>query len=168
MHFSFHAISPLLLTVLAAQAQTQDRKPSTPEDRTKAVAIARSLEADPLGPQAKEQRNWVVHWLMEVPDINVKVCGNLVGPVFTSKKNYAAEIFTQMLPSAAAFIIEHPEKGKDDAAVFLAATEGALRAYESILKAKPKAKWPFLDELLEKRSKGELKGYVEQASGHCK
>jgi hypothetical protein len=85
-----------------------------------------------------------------------------------SNKNYAAEIFTQMVPSAAAFVITNPDKAKDDVAVYTAALEGSLRTYESILKVKPKAKWPFLDDLLEKRSKGELSEHVRQAAAHCK
>jgi hypothetical protein len=56
-----------------------------------------------------------------------------------------------------------------DVAIYTAAVEGSLRAYESILKVKPKARWPFLDDLLEKRSKGELPEYVRQAAAaHCK
>jgi len=71
-------------------------------------------------------------------------------------------------PSAAAFVISNPDKAKDDVAVYTAALEGSLQTYESILKAKLKAKWPFLDDLIEKRSKGELGGYVRQAAVHCK
>src|SRR4051794_20583957 len=91
--------STLLLALAVAQAQPQPRKVSTSEDRAKAVEVARSLETDPLGKNAKEQRNWIVHWLIDVPDINVKVCANLIGPLLESNKNYAPEIFTQMMPS---------------------------------------------------------------------
>src|SRR5664279_2668160 len=136
----------LLLALAVAQAQPPSRKPSTPEDRGKAVEIARSLEADPLGKQAKEQRNWIVHWLIDVPDVNVKVCSNLLGPLMESNKNYSPEIFTQLVPSSAAFVITNPDRAKDDVAVYTAALEGALRTYESIVKVKPKAKWPFLDD----------------------
>lgn len=126
----------VLLALAVAQAQPQARKTSTPEDRAKAVEIARSLETDPLGKQAKEQRNWIVHWLVDVPDVNVKVCSNLLGPLMESNKNYSPEIFTQLVPSSAAFVITNPDKAKDDVAVYTAALEGALRSYESILKAK--------------------------------
>ncbi len=110
----------------------------------------------------------MVRWLTDVPDINVKLCGSLLDPLMKSSKNYAAEIFTQMIPSGAAFVISNPDKAKDDIAVYTAALEGALRTYESILNVKPKAKWPFLDDLIEKRSKGELQEYVRQAAVHCK
>jgi len=130
--------------------------------------VAKSLEADPLGPRAKEQRNWITHWLIDVPDISVKLCGNLLEPLLKSNKNYSPEIFTQMVPSAAAFIITNPDKAQDDVAVFTAALEGSLRAYEAILKQKPKAKWPFLDDLIAKRDSGSLAEYVRQAAAHCK
>jgi len=156
------------LALIATQAQAQSRKPSTPEDRAKAVEIARSLEIDPLSKEAKEQRKWMVLWLTDVPDINVKLCGNLLGPLLNANKNYSAEIVTQMVPSGAAFIISNPDKAKDDVAVYMAAVEGSLRTYESILKATPKAKWPFLDDLIEKRNRGELGEHVRQAATHCK
>ena len=70
--------------------------------------------------------------------------------------------------SQAAFIIEHPEKANDTLALLTAAVEGSLRTYESILKLKPKAKWPFLDDLIEKREKGQLGDYVRQAAANCK
>ena len=155
----------LLFGVFLATAET--RKPSTPEDRAKAVSIARALESAPLSKEAKEQRNWMVHWLMDVPDVNVKLCAHLLGPLVGSKKNYSAEIFTQLVPSAAAFIVENPDKAKDDQAVYLAALNGALRAYESIVSVKPKARWLFLDELIEKRNAGQLGQYVQQAASHC-
>jgi hypothetical protein len=161
------AVSTLLLFALGA-AHAQARKPSTPEDRAKAVEVARSLEADPLGARAKEQRNWVTHWLIDVPDINVKVCANLLEPLLKSNKNYSPEILTQMVPSAAAFIIANPDKAQDDVAVYTAALEGSLRAYEAILKQKPKANWPFLDDLIVKRDSSNLAEYVRQAAVHCK
>lgn len=164
----FATSASLLLALVAAQAQPQTRKPSTPEDRAKAVEIARALESDPLSKQAKEQRNWIIHWLIDVPDVTVTVCANLLGPLPGSNKNYSSEIFTQMIPSAGAFIIEHSEESKDDIAVYTAAVEGALRAYQSILKVKPKARWPFLDDLIEKRDKGELAAHVRQAAANCK
>lgn len=126
------------------------------------------MESDPLGKQAKDQRSWLVQWLIVVPDISVKACSGLLGPVVGSKKNYAPELFTQTLASAAAFVISNPDKAKDNVAVYMAGLEGALRAYQSILKVQPKANWPFLDDLIEKRKKGELAEYVRQAATHCR
>ena len=161
-------LTSIVFVLVVSQAPLQAGKPSTPEDRTRAVQVARSLESDPLGKQAKDQRAWLILWLTDVSDINVKACNGLLGPVVGSKKNYDGELFTQTLASAAAFIIANPDKAKDDVAVYTAGLEGALRAYESILKLKPKAKWPFLDDLIDKHSKGELTEFVRQAATHCK
>jgi len=161
------AILSTLLAFATLHAQSTDRKPSTPEDRAKVVEVSRSLEAEPLAKIAKDQRNWIVHWLIAVPDISVKVCGDLLGPLLGSNKNYSAEIFTQLVPSAAAFVITHPEKSKDDVAVYTAALEGALRTYESILRLKPKARWPYLDGLIEKRDTVGLTEHVRQVAEHC-
>jgi carboxypeptidase Q len=156
------------LAAAPAQEQTQTAKPSTPEQRATAVEVARSLENDPLAPRAKADRAWIVGWLVEVPDISVKVCGTLLEPLLGANKNYSTELLGQVVISSAAFIIANPDKAKDDLAVYTAGVEGALRAYESILKVKPKARWPFLDGLLEKRGKGELVDYVRQAAAKCK
>lgn len=168
MRNTLFVATALLVALIAARAPLQAGKPSTPGDRAKAVAIARSLETDPLSKQAKDQRKWLILWLTDVSDVNVKACTSLLGPIVGSKKNNDSELFTQTIASAAAFIIENPDKAKDDVVVYTAGLEGALKAYESILKVQPKAKWPFLDDLIEKRSKGELGEFVRQAATHCK
>ena len=150
-----------LILLLASPALAQNtRGPSTPEERQTAVKAAHLLESDPLNKDAKKIREWFTLWLIQVPDVTIEVCGAYLGPVFGSKKNYETELFAQMMFSSAAFIIEQPEQAKDRVAVNLAGLEGSLKAYEAILKFKPKAKWEFLDELIAKRDKGELRAYV--------
>ena len=56
--------------------------------------------------------------------------------------------------------MENPGKTTDWNAAFLAGVNGALRAYESILKQKPEAKYAFLDDLLQQRENGRLAGTV--------
>ena len=73
-----------------------------------------------------------------------------------------------MMFSQAAFMIENPGKGKDDLGVYTAGVEGALKVYEAILREKPKAQSPFLDELVRKRNNGELGKYVRQTMVKCK
>ena len=144
-----------------------ERGPSTPEERQRAVSIARRLEADPLNSTLRAERKWALEWLIQVPDIHVKMCTVFLGPVLDSKKNFASEIMFQMMLSQAAFTIEHPEKASDDLAQYAAGVEGSLKAYESILKSKPKARWPFLDELIQKRDSGGLPGYVKDQMEKC-
>jgi len=153
----------ILLFTISAFAQ-QQRSASTPEERAQAVKIARLLETDPFHKEAKKMRQWFTVWLIEIPDISVEVCGSYLGPLGSSDKNYSSEIFTQMAFSSAAFKIEHPDQANGRIAANLAGVEGALKIYESILTSKPKAKSDFLDGLVEKRNKGELRAYVEEVT----
>jgi len=167
-------LSSLLLMFLGASlfAQSQQKRgPSTPEERAKAVQIARALEADPLQPGNKDMRTWFTVWLIEVPDLTIQVCGEELGPVFHESnrdKNFVSEIFGQSMFSAASFVIEHPEQANNKVALYLAGVEGSLRAYQSILKVHPEARWPFLDDLILKQQKGELPKYVEKATAKCR
>lgn len=147
----------------------QKRGPSTPEERAKAVQLIDALEAEPLHKNGQQARRWLLIWLADVPDISVTMCTDYFAPLYKEKdkereKKYAAEIITQMPFSSAAFIVEHPEQAKDDVAVNKAGLEGSLKAYEAILKIKPEAKWPFLDQLIERRDKGTLEEYVREIS----
>lgn len=155
----------VLLTFGTASAQ--DRGPSTPEERATAVKLARLLETDPLGPEAKDARRWFTVWLITVPDITVSMCSDLLGDMPHSAKKYSAEISTQTLYSGAAFIIEHPDRANDQVGVYQAGLEGALKAYEAIQQQKPKYVWPFLDELQQKRDSGTLQAFVETAARKC-
>ena len=159
----------LTFSLVAGTSIAQKRGPSTPEERAKAVQLVRALEADPLHKDAKDARSALLLWLIEVPDITVTLCADYLRPILGKDKNYAFEIFNQMTLSSAAFIIENPEQAKDKVAVNKAGLEGSLKAYEAILKTKPKAKWPFLDELIERRNKGTLEEYVREiATTKCK
>lgn len=159
----------LVFLLTATVCMAQKRGPSTPEERAQAVRLTRALEADPLNKDAKDARNWLLMWLADVPDISVTICTDYFKPLLEKNKNYSSEIVFQHMVSSAAFIIEHPEQAKDDVAVNKAGLEGSLKAYEAILKAKPKAKWPFLDELIERREKGTLEEYVREiATTKCK
>jgi hypothetical protein len=49
------------------------------------------------------------------------------------KYKYSSEITTQRMFSGAAFTIENPDQAKDQLAQYVAAAEGALKAYSAIL-----------------------------------
>jgi hypothetical protein len=68
------------VAVFSTQAGAQQRGPSTPEERARAVQTAKSLQSDPLAPNVQEDREWLVKWLIEVPDISVKMWAG--GPGF--------------------------------------------------------------------------------------
>ena len=158
-----------LLFCLTVTAQNK-RGPSTPEERATAVKATRLLESDPFHKDAKKIREWFLHFLIEVPDISVSICTDYLSPLYGTKdKNNEAELAFQMTFARAAFMIEHPDQANDKVAVNMAGLEGTLKMYEAVLKSKPKAKIDFLDQLLGKREKGELRAYVEDiATNKCK
>jgi hypothetical protein len=144
------------------------RGPSTAEERAKALKYAHDLEENPLGANAREERGWLLEWIDKVPDITVPICSTLLpASLSQTQRRFAHEITYQMVISSAAYIIEHP-KNTDDDAPYIAGVEGALRTYENILKLRPQARWSVLDDLIEKRDKGELTKYVrELADQQC-
>src|SRR5215204_2583678 len=142
---------------------------STPEERAKAINIARMLERDPLATDAPANRRWLLNWIIEVPDIRFKSCVGLLGPDVGNHYRYSAEVNQQVIFSAAAFKLEHPERLRGDAGAYIAGVEGALRAYEMLMKSAPDAKSAYLDYLVAKRDHGELAGHVAKlADEKCK
>ena len=146
----------------------QGRGPATAEERQKVVRLAHNLEANPLGLMAPDSRKWLMIWIQEVPDVSVKVCGDLLEPLLKEQKDYSSELFTQMVFSSAAFIVDNPDKAKDDAAVFQAGLEGRLKTYESIRKYQSAVRHSLLDDLLKKQQSGELHDYVRKNTKGCK
>lgn len=164
------AVSWVLLFLLASVGATAsaDRGPSTAEERERVVRLTRSLESEPLSLTAPDSRKWLMLWVQEVPDVNVKVCDPLLEALLKARGEYHSELFTQMTFSSAAFVVENPEKAGDDAAVFRAGLEGTLRAYESIRKYQAAVRHQHLDDLLKKRTAGELDDFVHKNSKNCK
>jgi len=130
--------------------------------------MATFLETNPLAKEAKDIRGALLFFLAEVPDITVNLCMNVVGDSKKFKGDYDAELTAQLAYSQAKFIIEHPDKAQDEAAVFLAGVEGVLRTWQAIKTAKPKAKLPLMDELLEKQKAGTLADHVQEGMKGCK
>jgi hypothetical protein len=165
------AVLTVLLGLVAlspARAQQQQKRgPSTPEERARAVKVARELEADPLAKDAKDNREWVYKWIEDIPDITVNVCYEFFGKLPKPPRGHSAEIVNQMAISSAAFMIEHPDKAKDEQAVATAGLLGALKAYQSILKGEPDARWPYVDKVVQMRDQGKLDEYVSDTRRKC-
>jgi hypothetical membrane protein len=93
----------------------------------------------------------------------------LLGEVIGNDYPYSREINLQVLLSGAVVTIENPGKARDDIAVYTAGAEGALRAYEAIVKSTPNARLAALDDLVVSRDRGELGDYIAQfAKQNCK
>ncbi len=141
-----------------AQNSASTRGPSTRAERDRALKVTKELEADPLSPQYREDRSWLIKWIQDVPDITVQIC---VDPATSnSTYRYNRELMLQKTFASAAYIIQHSARDRDDLTVETAGVEGALKAYEAILKRSPQAHSPYWDRLLKKRDDGTLHDYV--------
>jgi len=159
-HLSFVLSITCLFCAIATLAFAQS--PSTPEERSRFVAIAHKLESSPLDESLRSEREWALKWLIQVPDIHVSLCSSVLGDYFKFK--YSSELTVQLSLSQGAFVIEHPEQASDQREQYFAGAEGALKAYSAILQQKPKAKFKMLDELVAKQASGQLKSFVEAAA----
>jgi hypothetical protein len=157
--------------VFPGRISLQRRDPSTPEERTRAVQMARSLEADPLAPNLQGDREWLIKWQLEVPDISiksVKFCASFLGDLGDPKSGYPGAVNFTMVASEVAFVIEHPDKANDVEAIYLAGVNGALHGYEAIHKKDMSYRLPHLDDLVRMRDQGELADYVHATAKECK
>ena len=156
------------LAVSVSTSWAQNRGPSTPEERKRAVEIATLLESDPLNKDAKALSQELLFFIIQVPDIQVHLCTNVLGDYKKIKGDYSPTITAQLTFSQARFVIEHPEQAKDEYLESLAGVEGVLRTYQNIKRAKPKVKIEPLEELLVKQQAGQLDEFVKNAMTGCK
>jgi len=147
---------------------TEARVPSSPQERARFVARVRLLEQDPLAANANAARQELRAWVIDVPDIRFKTCPTLLTDVVNDDYRYSREINVQVLLSGAVLTIENPGRARDDAAVYTAGVEGALRAYEVLVRSMPTGRLAALDDLIETRDRGELDQRVARLAGeHC-
>jgi len=150
----------LLFASTASFAQNQ-RGPSTAEERQKALDIIHSWQQNPLGPKAKDQTAWVLRWVAEVPDLTVDLC-SIFDQFPKGDKKDSSTVFAGMFMAQTAFVIENPDKRGDLLAEYQAGVEGALHVYEVLLKANPKDRQPYFDDLIQRRDQGTLTGFVKE------
>jgi len=157
----------LFLSAFAVCQPQQQRGPSTPEERQKALAYIAHFESDPLSPDLKPEIAWVVAWMIEVPDIHSTICSLVQFP--KKDKKHSQIPFDAMFLAQTRWAIVHKDDPPDLNGELLAGVEGALRAYEKVIAAFPKDRQPQLDDLLQQREAGTLADWVKQNSGeHCK
>jgi hypothetical protein len=159
MHKKTLSLFLLAATAVIPAFAQEKRGPSTEAERTKAVAAIDDLEKNPFGPDAKEQRRWLIFWLAEVPDIHVSVCLLLPDLPKNGKKD-SDILFGQMMFAGAKYAIQHKDDPANNLAQFQAGLAGAMRMYEVLVSQNPKDRQPKLDELLERLHAGTLDAYV--------
>ena len=100
-----HAIRAIVFAILLIgfltprPGRAQTRGPSTAEERARAVKVAHELEEDPLAKDAKKSREWMIQWIVEIPDITVDVCFDYFGALPDPPKGHSAEITNSSEPS---------------------------------------------------------------------
>jgi hypothetical protein len=132
------------------------------------VQVAKSLKTDPLSPEVQNDREWLIKWLIEIPDISVNYCTNFLGDLGDKKNGYPGALFASIMASETSFVIEHPDKSRDVNAIYLAGVDGALDSYQAIQKQDTHYHLAHLDELLQMREQGKLKDYVRATAKTCK
>ena len=162
------AIACILDLSLSTIASAADRGPSTPAKRKQALEYAQDYLANPLGPNAAKEREWVIMWAIQVPDVHVSICMLLEKQPKKDKQD-ADTIFAGMVLAQTAFAIENPEAKGDSKEAYLAGVNGALRVYEALVKDRPKDRQPYLDDLIQRRDAGTLVDFVQdRAASSCK
>lgn len=152
-------LAALLVVSILVVAQNGSR-PTTPEERQRAIELAKKLEADPLDKSLKPDCAWLMKWAADAPDFTVSVCAS--HGEFKKNYKYSPELTFQKMAAGVAFVLQHPEQQNDRVAQELAAVNGALNAYEAILKADPKRHSEYWDDLLKRRDAGTLKDFVTE------
>jgi hypothetical protein len=110
----------------------------------------------------------VLRWIIEIPDIHVNVC-MILDKLPKGDKKDASTIFIAETFSQTAFLIQHPDRQDDLLAQYQAGVEGALRVYEVLLKANPKDRQPYFDDVIQRREAVMRSQFVkERAEAACK
>jgi hypothetical protein len=152
-----------MLLVAPTVAAAADRGPSTPEERKQVIELIHAWQANPLGPQAKDQFGSVLKFFADVPDMTVHMC-MILDKLPKGDKKDGNTIFGGAFMGQAAFVIENVEKKADLTGEYEAGTESALRVYEMLLKANPKDRESYLDDLIQRRENGTLADFVKERS----
>jgi hypothetical protein len=155
--------------VIASAPKASGLGSTTSEERQRVVAIAHKLEATPLDQTLSTERDWAKQWVVENPDVRIKMCLQVVGNLRSPKYKFRLEMYTQMMLSSAAFLIEHPASVGDHLAENVGGLQGVLKAYSAIVKNNPdpEAHSKLLDDLLQKQNQGKLLDYARETIKIC-
>lgn len=155
----FTIIFALLIVGLTAQITFAQSK-----DRTSFISNAKLLEKKPFDPNATAAREWGFKWLIETDEVSVSLCSETMKLIPEKKNKFKSELFMQFTFGTAVFKLENPDKKTDETAATVAGLESALKAYEAMVAENPKAKSAGMDDLITKRTNGELKTLVESVN----
>ena len=152
----------------AAAAQEGKRGPSTPAERRRVVEITRRLEKAPFGKNADADRIWLMTWIDEVPDVNIRYCpGPLYG--FIEGDYVGRVLWLQSMFGMSTYLVErYPEREQADwVKVQVAGLESAIAAYRAARKADEVVRIPALERLVKAQAAGTLAKLVREQMVAC-
>lgn len=161
MKFLFSAIVGIALVLViqftSVNAQTFGK--------SELIMASEMLEKAPFHKDAKAVRGLAVNYVIETNDVSIVVCaGDLMEALLDKKNKNSTELIAQYTIAMAAFKLGNADKKDDENAAQLAGVESALRAYEAMIKEKPKTKHAGVEKLLSKKQEGSLAAMVEAAN----
>ena len=130
------------------------------------AADIRRLEASPLAPDAGAARQALLTWLSGSPDVTVRLCADLVGPLAEADSETLVGYTVLFAAASAGAIIESPRLGDDPGAVSLAAMERLLASY-AVARASGAPAVRFLDRMQERQEAGTLGPYLREQTEGC-
>jgi hypothetical protein len=158
------------LVAMPATALPQSKRgPSTAAERTRVVEITRRLEKAPFGPKSDDDRVWLMQWIDEVPDVNIRYCpGPLYGLVEGTHEKKA--FWIQSLFGMSTYLVEHYEQ-RDEAdwvKVQVAGLESAVTAYQAARRSDGTLRRiSALERLSEAKRNGKLPDVVREEMRAC-
>lgn len=157
------------LGMIAGSLIAEERGPSTSDERKHALAVIEKLEADPISPDLKSDREWISRWIFEVPDVQVPICTAIIKPLLDERNSDPRKALQlQQLLAMAAFQMKKPEEAKDPIKLQMAGAQGLLRAYANITRRMPMYKSEFMEGLRVKEESGTLESFVRQGTAECR
>ena len=157
----------VVVLVLMCNAVWAKPKKSTPKERQRIVKLSKQYEENILAPEAGKLANEVMEWWIEVPDLTLSWCPELLTDERPQDQALAEAVLLQGLAAAGVFVIEHPQQESDVRASWIAGLEGVVRAYRNLLELDSGHRDHFLDRLVEIESAGKLDHYVDTHSEAC-
>src|SRR6185369_2020535 len=155
--------------MLTGSMIAEDRGPSTPEERKRALTVVEKLEADPMSPSLASDRDWISKWVFEIPDVNVPICTTLIKPLLDERNSDPRKALQlEQLIAMAAYQIQNPKEAKDPIKLQMAGARGMNKAYANITRRMPMYKSQFMEELRVKEESGTLESFVRQGTAECR
>ena len=152
------------IATMHAVAEEQETSAAT---NTRMIQLIGTLESEPFQKDHNEVRSEVMTWLVEAPDVTVRICLKVLGDIEKIKGYEGGILVVQLGFSQAKFILENPDKATDQHAINVAGVEGVLRTYAAMKSTKTELAIPEVDRLVKLQESGELGAAVVERQAKC-